>query len=314
MANFCGKCGSRLDLDTGCCSNPQCDDYCEPKKKTPRRLVILPILTLLMLLGLIWELHYFDLIDIPFFQCRHEWEEASCTEAKHCLKCEKTEGTALGHTPGKTETEYDIVGSVSVHKTICSQCKQCISSERHSMESFSVNEMFVFSPEEFLERMTDIAKVTYPEFHYEIDDTQELLYVHLYFDGSDTSEYLLEFFDAESQSFGHGEFETPGIWCVCLQRLSPITKDTEYLPIDPALLKIFSQSCDPIMTEEDLYKLQLMQMTTFANWMDFSEESGTYEKNELFYEFSYRIIDLYDEQGYFLDASSIMIYADNWMY
>lgn len=315
MANFCGKCGSRLDLDTGCCSNPQCEDYREPKKKRiPRRLVILPILTLLMLLGLIWELCYFDLIEVPFFQCRHEWEDANCTEAKNCLKCEETEGIALGHTPGKTETTYDIVDCEAVRKTLCDRCKQCIYSESSPLETFSVNKLFVFSPEEFMNRMTSIVKHTYPKFCYEIDNTQEFLYVHLYFDDSDTSEYLLEFFDAESQPFNNEEFQKAGIWCVCLQRLSPIEKDTEYKPIDPAVLEVFSQSCDPIMTEEDLYTLQLMQMTTFANWLDFEEQSGTYEKNELFYEFSYRILDLLEEKGYYLDASSIMIYADNWMY
>lgn len=314
MANFCGKCGSGLDLDTGCCSNPQCEDYREPKKKIPRRLVVLPILTLLMLLGLIWELHYFDLIEVPFFQCRHEWEEASCTEAKHCLKCGSTEGTALGHTPGKPETEYDFVESKAFQKTICDRCKQCIFSKQQSMESFSVNELFVFSPEDFLQRMSAIAIEVYPAFHYEIDVTQESLYVHLYLDDSDISEYYLAFFDAESQPFNREEFQKSGIWCVCLQRMSPITKEADYGPVDPVLLGIFSQSCDPNMTEEDLYTLQLMQMTTFANWLDFEEQSGTYEKNELFYEFSYRILDLVGEKGYYLDAPSIMIYADNWMY
>lgn len=30
--------------------------------------------------------------------CEHEWEEANCTNPKICVKCEETEGAALGHT------------------------------------------------------------------------------------------------------------------------------------------------------------------------------------------------------------------------
>lgn len=29
--------------------------------------------------------------------CRHEWQEATCTEPKTCIKCGETEGEALGH-------------------------------------------------------------------------------------------------------------------------------------------------------------------------------------------------------------------------
>ena len=30
--------------------------------------------------------------------CQHEWLEATCTDAKHCTKCDAAEGDALGHT------------------------------------------------------------------------------------------------------------------------------------------------------------------------------------------------------------------------
>ena len=220
----------------------------------------------------------------------------------------------MGHTPGQTDTGYDIVACETVQKTLCDRCSLYISRETSPLASFSVNHLFIFSPEEFLNRVASIAKDTYPKFRYEIDNAQELLYVHLYFDDSSTHEYTLAFFDADSQPFRREDFQSQGIWCVCLQNLSPITEDAAYIPIDPVLLEIFSQSCDPILTEEDLYVLQLMQMTTLANWIDFGEQSGTYEKNGIFYEFSYRIIDLFDDEVCFLDASSILIYANNWMY
>lgn len=314
MANFCGKCGSRLDPDTGRCSNLQCEDHGKGKRKKPLRRVLLPMVTLLMLLGLILGLDYLEFVEVPLFPCRHEWEEANCTEAKHCLKCGLTEGTALGHTPGKKEIKYDFVACKVFQKTICDRCNQHIYSKQKSMESFTVNELFVFSPEDYLQRMEAIAREKYPEFHYEIDNTQEFLYVHLYLDDSDISECYLAFFDGESQPFRREEVQKSGIWCVCLQKMSPFTKEEDYGPVDPVLLGVFSQSCDPLMTEADIYTLQLMQMTTFANWLEFKEQSGTYEKNEIFYEFSYRVLDLFEEKGHYLDASSIMIYAANWMY
>lgn len=35
---------------------------------------------------------------LPGCSCRHEWLDATCTEAKHCTKCAAMEGTALQHT------------------------------------------------------------------------------------------------------------------------------------------------------------------------------------------------------------------------
>jgi len=45
--------------------------------------------------------------------CQHEWENATCTDAKHCSKCEAVEGETLGH----SWTEADCV----TPKT-CSRC------------------------------------------------------------------------------------------------------------------------------------------------------------------------------------------------
>lgn len=62
--------------------------------KNVRRLV-------LCLLSLVFVIACFTACD-GFFKgtnedCVHEWTDATCTEAKHCTKCEATEGEALGH-------------------------------------------------------------------------------------------------------------------------------------------------------------------------------------------------------------------------
>ena len=46
--------------------------------------------------------------------CEHEWQDATCTEAQICLKCEKTEGNPNGH---------------SWVEATCTEPKKCLSCE-----------------------------------------------------------------------------------------------------------------------------------------------------------------------------------------
>ena len=47
--------------------------------------------------------------------CRHEWNEATCTEPKTCTECEEIEGEALGHTWEK---------ATCTEPKTCSTCKE----------------------------------------------------------------------------------------------------------------------------------------------------------------------------------------------
>lgn len=55
------------------------------------------------------------ILAVLFWPCSHVWTEATCTTAKTCSKCEKTEGAALGH-QWKEATCVD--------PSVCSRCKK----------------------------------------------------------------------------------------------------------------------------------------------------------------------------------------------
>ena len=85
----CPKCGYENPRDAKYCG------YCQYKLKKEEASVfagrkgivavgIILAVLLLILVILLWP-------------CSHEWIDATCTEAKVCIKCEKTEGEAMGH-------------------------------------------------------------------------------------------------------------------------------------------------------------------------------------------------------------------------
>lgn len=55
--------------------------------------------------------------------CRHEWQEATCTEPQTCTKCGETEGEALGHDYGPyKETKAATCSKEGVKESVCSRC------------------------------------------------------------------------------------------------------------------------------------------------------------------------------------------------
>lgn len=86
---------------------------------------------------------------------QHEWVEATCTEPKHCTKCDETEGEALGHswedatcTKPKTcsicgETEGKALGhaeSPTCEDITCSACGEPIKAKGHTWEDATCTE------------------------------------------------------------------------------------------------------------------------------------------------------------------------------
>lgn len=55
--------------------------------------------------------------------CKHEWNEATCTEPKTCTKCSITEGDALGHKFGVSRTVViPTCTEPGVSEAVCSEC------------------------------------------------------------------------------------------------------------------------------------------------------------------------------------------------
>lgn len=130
MANFCGKCGSKLESSTGLC--PRCDRTVNATvqndiyfdgvdEETPTsmtfgqkfrrgilRIFFWIVLWAALVVMIAGGLAHLGIIDIPvvddivrevklFLHKEHEWLDATCVDPRICEVCNETEGKPLGH-------------------------------------------------------------------------------------------------------------------------------------------------------------------------------------------------------------------------
>lgn len=93
MANFCGKCGSRLDAKTGLC--PKCS------RKNPRKGLVFLLVLIPLLAGIVCTFSYFGMIQIPFsagkdavYNLEEVNQKCITIEEVHCDWDSDTTGTA----------------------------------------------------------------------------------------------------------------------------------------------------------------------------------------------------------------------------
>ena len=61
-------------------------------------------------------------------QCRHEWAEATCTQPKTCLKCDKMDGQPRGHSYVRDEENFGGRYNICIYcneyepNVFCPQC------------------------------------------------------------------------------------------------------------------------------------------------------------------------------------------------
>lgn len=182
-----------------------------------------------------------------------------------------------------------------------------------ALTSFTDDNVFIFSPQEFIDRMERYAKESYPDFRYTIDSINtgsagNALFIRIYPDESSTVVYGLSFRGANGAYFLKKDMNTSQIQGVCLEKICEIdVKTGDGLdPIDFQLAEAFYRACDPVVSEDDLYTQQLMHLCTFANWVDNNEPIGNTEMNGIQYAFQYSIGK---SGGQYIDVESIQAFA-----
>ena len=83
----------------------------------------------------------------------HQWADATCIAPKTCTECGKTEGVALGHTPG--EWEQEAPDYVAAEVRMCQRCTTCgamLDSKREMLSTLCDNGEFLLTPDEFSKR------------------------------------------------------------------------------------------------------------------------------------------------------------------
>ncbi len=230
-------------------------------------------------------------------QCDHEWLAATCTTAKTCRLCEETEGTPLGHTSGKTETAPDFVSGCMLTTESCAVCKDTMDTESTELDSFIQYRMFLFSPNQFLERLSHIAKKEFPDFHYDLSNSfigTNAVTAELFFDKTSPVRYLL-LFELPNASFADmTDMDTSGVWYLQLIVLYGGKADDAALITDlitSDIIPIFCSSCDPTDSDSDADALQTQVLLALADKEGSNRTYGFSSTCEITYEFQYMTLD-----------------------
>lgn len=87
----------------------------------------------------------------------HTWLDATCQAPKTCEICGLTEGEPAAHTEGEsTLADYDLVEAYAVYETVCTVCGETVTSETLDMPRLHNDGYFLFSVEEYWERLDAI--------------------------------------------------------------------------------------------------------------------------------------------------------------
>ncbi|MBE6730812.1 MAG: hypothetical protein E7564_03880 [Ruminococcaceae bacterium] len=90
--------------------------------------------------------------------CRHQWKEATCTEASICTVCQQVQGAALGHNKGEWETgEEATIFNSGTRVRNCTRCGMTMATERYELTCYSENGQALFSPSDFTKKYNEVA-------------------------------------------------------------------------------------------------------------------------------------------------------------
>lgn len=241
-------------------------------------------------------------------QCTHKWTSADCTTAKRCCLCAATEGEPLGHAPDTAQQTLDPVSGTVITEQLCSICGVSLRREAAPLETLAQNGMFLFTPNEFLQRLSEFATERYPGFHFVLSGEQEPLFAKLYWDEAESLEALLSFYGADSVQLSAEDQERCTVWCVSLSMVGPSGSQEAAIPDAVALT--FFHACDPALTEDTFQELQAMKLASLWNAVKTGEPFGYHEANGLLYEFLHTQNTSVMQD---LPIESILVYASNWL-
>lgn len=147
--NFCKNCGSETSpTDKFCmhCGIPLYQDAQTEQLNTlhnPRKIKKWPFFVGGGILIFIIIVVIFSSV------CFHQWQPATCTSAKTCTNCGKTEGEPLGHARGEVEAYTNYISAKLVTTTSCKICEAELDRYEIDMSKFHDGNVFTFTPSNF---------------------------------------------------------------------------------------------------------------------------------------------------------------------
>lgn len=207
--------------------------------------------------------------------CNHVWKEADCLNPKTCSRCQETDGEPLGHTSGEWKDNVDMVTCAGTKEHYCASCNELISSEPVSLSTLVENDLFLFTPKEFMERLTLIAQQHSNHFTYEFIESSTGLQVLADVDGIQA---IIQFFHSDTTALASNEIDASTVWCVSL-----ITVEES----DADFRQQFFMACDPKLDKDAAFALGIELRAAFLTAASRGEPYGFLLKNNLLYESGY---------------------------
>lgn len=205
----------------------------------------------------------------------HDWYAATCETAKTCARCAEIEGEPLGHTPGERNEVTDVVTCSVFTEQYCAVCNALTTSETTSLSTLVQDDLFLFTPEEFMERLTLIAEQHSDVFTYEFIPSSVGLQVLAYSGGT---EVIVQFFRNDTTALAADETDTAEVWCVSLIAIGESDADFRLY---------FFMACDPALDKDAAFETDMNLSNAFLNAAAYGESFGYHLHNQLLYETAY---------------------------
>lgn len=236
--------------------------------------------------------------------CQHTWVEADCITPKACGKCGQVEGTAPGHTPGEVWESTDIVNARTISEQYCDTCGAKLSQGETPISSFCKDrDTFLFTPNQYLERLMSLAQEDYPNISYVIED-----------DGTVTIDRGIDdgrivqcvFYRMYSTQMTKAEYDTAESYCIAVVACGTVEDVGQ--AFDTELIYAIACAADPSFTEDSLDELLKMKYTALRNAYEYKQEWGYWTNNEMLYQFGHGAVGVPDSDAG-MGFDEILIYA-----
>lgn len=202
----------------------------------------------------------------------HAWSDATCETAKTCTRCSQVEGDALGHTPGDWDEKTDAIACTFSRERYCSVCGTLTDTEAGSLDTLRSNGLFLFTPEEFMERFAQIAEQNAVDFSYEYVTDSNWLQVYVY---SGSKLALIQFFRNDTTAVAARAKDSKEVWCVSY---------LAYGGGDMDVRRCFLMACDPTLDKDSAHAVSLQLSMEYLNAATAGKTYGYYVYNQLLYE------------------------------
>lgn len=308
---FCSNCGTNLAQE-----NPKRTDK-RPKHKRSVFVMLAVVLVAALFLAVLFGFCRHTWVEATCEHPRccskcgetegealgHHWIDATCTIARHCIVCSVVDGDPAGHTLGEEIRQFDPVNGFCRIQQQCTVCQQQLSGQFEKLETFVEDDLFFFSPQDFLDRMSAIARESFPDFHYEFAAERDTFMVHLFLTGDEGVDGTLLFMTEDSEALSQDQLAEPGVWCLSLADVGNAMDYGRVLSNE--MIQLLYCTCDPLLTADDLTDFIIYKITSALNSAEGSGMFGYMEKNGLLYEFGHTVFDN-------LAVENIQVYAADW--